>query len=52
MTNHTETLRDVHLSGRCEPIGDDLRGSSAQVLAGAEGIPGLEEALGALPDHG
>jgi dipeptidyl aminopeptidase/acylaminoacyl peptidase len=39
------------LGGRCEPFGDDLKGSSLQVLAGAEDIPGLQEALGALSDH-
>jgi dipeptidyl aminopeptidase/acylaminoacyl peptidase len=33
------------LGGRCEPLGDDLQGSSLQVLAGADGIPGLQEAL-------
>ncbi len=39
------------LSGRCEPFGDDLKDSSLQVLAGAKGVPGLQEALGALSDH-
>ena len=33
------------LGGRYEPIGDDFRGSSLQVLTGAEGVPGLAEAL-------
>lgn len=33
------------LGGRTEPIGEDLKGSSLQVLEGAENIPGLEEAL-------
>jgi dipeptidyl aminopeptidase/acylaminoacyl peptidase len=37
------------LGGRCEPIGDDLNGSSLQVLAGAEDVAGLQEALDALP---
>ena len=40
-----------YLGGRCEPFGGDLNGSSLQALAGAEDIPGLQEALGALPDH-
>ena len=33
------------LGGRYEPIGDDFKGSSLQVLTGADGIPGLPEAL-------
>jgi dipeptidyl aminopeptidase/acylaminoacyl peptidase len=33
------------LGGRCEPIGDDFEGSSFQVVTGAEGVPGLAEAL-------
>ena len=33
------------LGGRYEPIGDDLKGSSLQVLTGADDIPGLPEAL-------
>jgi dipeptidyl aminopeptidase/acylaminoacyl peptidase len=44
-------LMDVFLAdclgGRSEPIGDDLKGSSIQVPAGAGAIPGLEQALGA-----
>jgi hypothetical protein len=42
-------LMDVFLAdclwGRSEPIGDDLKGSSIQVPAGAGAIPGLEDAL-------
>ncbi|MCX7974357.1 MAG: S9 family peptidase, partial [Candidatus Aminicenantes bacterium] len=34
-----------HLGGKAEPIGDDFKGSSIQVLQGAEFIPGLKEAL-------
>ena len=34
------------LGGRFEPIGDDLEGSSIQVLAGAGDVPGLAEGLG------
>ena len=30
-----------HLGGRCEPVGADCHGSSLQVLASAEDIPGL-----------
>ena len=33
------------LGGRYEPIGDDFKGSSLQVLTGAEEVPGLPEAL-------
>jgi len=33
------------LGGRYEPVGEDFKGSSIQVLAGAEGVPGLKEAL-------
>jgi dipeptidyl aminopeptidase/acylaminoacyl peptidase len=33
------------LAGRFEPIADDFKGSSLQVLTGAEDIPGLKEAL-------
>ena len=35
------------LGGRVEPIGDDLAGSSLQVLDGAERVPGLSDALAA-----
>ena len=45
-----EVFLAEHLGGRCEPFGDDLTGSSLQVLAGAEDVPGLHEALGALSD--
>jgi dipeptidyl aminopeptidase/acylaminoacyl peptidase len=33
------------LGGRCEPIGDDFKGSSLQVLTGIKEVPGLLEAL-------
>jgi len=33
------------LGGRYEPIGSDFENSSLQVLAGAEQVPGLEEAI-------
>jgi len=35
------------LGGRYEPIGDDFKGSSLQVLAGVEDVPGLKTALDA-----
>lgn len=37
----TETFLAQHLGGRAQPIGDDLSKSTAQVKAGADGIPGL-----------
>jgi dipeptidyl aminopeptidase/acylaminoacyl peptidase len=40
-----EAFLAEHLGGRCEPIGDDLEGSSIELLAGAEQIPGLREVL-------
>lgn len=43
----TEAFLAANLGGRCEPIGDRLRGSSLRVPAGAEHVPGLAEALGA-----
>ena len=36
------------LGGRFEPIGDDFEGSSIQVLAGADDVPGLREGLAAV----
>ena len=33
------------LGGRCEPVGDDFKGSSITVPVGAELLPGLKEAL-------
>jgi dipeptidyl aminopeptidase/acylaminoacyl peptidase len=35
------------LGGRAQPIGDDLKGSSLQVLEGAEHVEGLQEAIAA-----
>lgn len=40
-----------HLGGRYEPIGNDLTDSSLNVLYGAAGIPRLEQAMSALPQH-
>lgn len=37
----TEAFLAQHLGGRCEPIGSDVRSSSADIQAGAELIPGL-----------
>ena len=34
-----------HLGGRFEPVGGDFEGSSIEVEAGVEQVPGLEEAL-------
>ena len=38
------------LGGRYEPLGDDLKDSSLQILEGVDEIPGLAEALTAKPD--
>ncbi|HMN63040.1 MAG TPA: prolyl oligopeptidase family serine peptidase, partial [Anaerolinea sp.] len=40
-----EAFLAQNLGGRVEAIGEDLHGSSLQVLQGAEHIPGLSEAL-------
>ncbi len=40
-----EAFLAEHLGGRYEPIGDDLEGTSVTVPVGAEGVPGLAEAL-------
>lgn len=42
-----EAFLAKHIGGRCEPIGNDFDGSSAEILTGAEQIPGLQEALAA-----
>ena len=41
----TEAFLGAHLGGRVEPIGNDFQGSSIQVPAGAEQVPGLAAAL-------
>jgi len=41
----TEAFLHTCLGGRFEPLGDHLAGSSTQVPAGAEHVPGLPEAL-------
>ena len=38
-----------HMGGAAEPFGDDLKGSSLQVPEGASLVPGLSEALKAVP---
>jgi len=41
----TEAFLSEHLSGEFEPVGDDFEESSIHVPAGADQVPGLEEAL-------
>ena len=41
----TEAFLAQHLGGRYEAIGDDFQGSSLHVPAGADGVPGLDDAL-------
>ena len=41
----TEAFLAECLGGRAEPVGDDFEGSSIRVLAGADQVPGLAEAL-------
>jgi dipeptidyl aminopeptidase/acylaminoacyl peptidase len=40
-----EAFLAEHLGGRFEPVGDAFEGSSIQVPVGAEGVPGLAQAL-------
>jgi len=47
-----ETFFHAHLGGRYEPIGNDLRGSSLDVRAGSELIPGLSQAMNQKPSSG
>lgn len=44
----TEAFLAQCLGGRYEPIGDDLKGATLQVIEGAGQVPGLTEALAAL----
>jgi dipeptidyl aminopeptidase/acylaminoacyl peptidase len=46
----TEAFLARCLGGRYEPIGEDFRGSSVQVLAGDEDVSGLKAALDATRD--
>jgi dipeptidyl aminopeptidase/acylaminoacyl peptidase len=41
----TEAFFAQTLGGQFEPVGDDFKGSSLEVLEGAEHVPGLKEAL-------
>lgn len=41
----TEAFLSDCLDGRFEPIGDDFRGASLQVLEGIGEVPGLQQAL-------
>jgi len=43
-----EAFLAKNLGGRFEPVGEDFKGSSLQVLTGAEDIAGLPEALAAV----
>lgn len=45
----TEAFLAKQLGGRFEPIGDDFKGATISVPAGADQVPGLEEALAKLP---
>jgi dipeptidyl aminopeptidase/acylaminoacyl peptidase len=40
-----EAFLSRHLGGRFEPVGKDFEGSTIQVVTGAEGVPGLAEAI-------
>lgn len=42
----TESFLAEHLGGRFQPLGDDVKQSTAQVRTGAEQIPGLANAMG------
>jgi acylaminoacyl-peptidase len=46
----TEAFLAAHLGGRCEPIGNDLAGSSLQVREGMTAIAGLADALAVVRD--
>jgi len=37
----TEAFLAKHLGGRCEPIGDDMVGSTMKVETGGDLVPGL-----------
>lgn len=41
----TEAFLAEQLGGRFEPVGDDFKGSTIAVPAGADDVPGLQEAL-------
>jgi dipeptidyl aminopeptidase/acylaminoacyl peptidase len=48
----TEAFLQPCLGGRVQPIGDDLAASTAQILEGAQHVPGLQEALARRPAGG
>ena len=43
----SEAFLSENLGGRFEPVGDDFKGSSIQVLEGADHVPGLKQAMAA-----
>lgn len=45
----SESFLSQCLGGRYQPVGEDFDGASLQVLEGAEHVPGLKEALDAMP---
>jgi dipeptidyl aminopeptidase/acylaminoacyl peptidase len=45
----TEAFLAEQLGGRFQPVGDDFKGSSITVPAGAANVPGLDAALATLP---
>ncbi len=48
----TEQFLAKHLGGRAEPIGDAFKGATIQVPTGADGVPGVTEALASMPVKG
>jgi dipeptidyl aminopeptidase/acylaminoacyl peptidase len=45
----TEAFLAKQLGGRFQPVGEDFKGSTITVPAGADQVPGLPEALAAMP---
>jgi dipeptidyl aminopeptidase/acylaminoacyl peptidase len=45
----TEAFLATYLGGRCEPVGEDFAGSSLQLCAGADIVPGVAASLPAQP---
>ncbi len=45
----SEAFLSECLGGRFEPVGEDFNGSTLQVLEGVDAVPGLKEALDAMP---
>ena len=45
----TEAFLAEQLGGRFEPVGNDFKGATITVPAGAEHVPGLTEALASIP---